>query len=369
MNYSNKFDIQDVLMKLGNLNFSKIFNKLKYLLICYVTGKSIGNYKLHRQYKPKNIKMIKLPPELKIKHTDFKMCEISSKSLEHYIRNFISVVLDNIPKNDLIIFLNNLSTLQVASSDHILVNLFFNLVLGNNSVGFYDPKNNNILVNEDSCSVAIYHELFHMASSVFKDEISYSGFRQSSIKDKNMDLGVGINEGYTELMARRYFRSNVKVSLAYEREVEIARRLEEIVGKDKMQSLYLNANLPGLIEELKQYSTEEEIMKFISSTDFVCKNLSNKKTKMVKKIMLIDSLNYVNKFLIKAYTTKMLQQFEENDLTEEIKRYVHSLNSYITIGNEECKILSNDDIIECFESIYKNMNSSKIEKSSVSIKK
>ena len=84
-----------------------------------------------------------------------------------------------------------------------------------------------------------------MASTIFQDGIIYSGLSEQNI-------GIGLNEGYTELLAKRYFdKSN---NNGYIFETQIAKLLELIIGQEKMESYYFNANLYGLIEELRKYN-------------------------------------------------------------------------------------------------------------------
>ncbi len=122
-----------------------------------------------------------------------------------------------------------------------------NFILKARTSGNYDVEKNAVSVSENVADIGIYHELFHMSSSVVKEKKKYSGFHQTDFKT---NLGREINEGYTELLTNRYFPSLNLSSIAYQYEAFVAERLEQIVGREKMQSLYLNANLKGLIDEL-----------------------------------------------------------------------------------------------------------------------
>ena len=128
-----------------------------------------------------------------------------------------------------------------------------------------------------------------MSSSCYRGEIEYSGFHQFSLKSGLFNLGEGINEGYTELLRHRYFITENDGFESYTYEIDTADKIEKITGKEKMESLYLNADLPGLIQELKQFSSEEAIIKFISDVDFIFKNLDEKNSNYLKKEQLLTN--------------------------------------------------------------------------------
>ena len=123
-----------------------------------------------------------------------------------------------------------------------------------------------------------------MSSTFYResDGMIFCGFAQG-YKGKKI-IATGINEGYTQLLAERYFGESKDILKAYSCEKSIAEKLEMIVGKEKMQSLYLNANLYGLIQELKQYEDENTIMQFISDVDFLNMHLKRKKWLLSEKI-------------------------------------------------------------------------------------
>ena len=52
-------------------------------------------------------------------------------------------------------------------------------------------------------------------------------------------------------------------------ETLVASKIEEVVTKNKMEIMYFDANLNGLINELLKYSNEETIITFIHSLDFL----------------------------------------------------------------------------------------------------
>ena len=53
---------------------------------------------------------------------------------------------------------------------------------------------------------------------------------------------------------------------------EISRYLEKIIEPNNMESLYMRSSLNGLVGELKKYQSEENVMRFITDTDFLIRN-------------------------------------------------------------------------------------------------
>lgn len=357
MNGKEKFVIQDFLIQLQQIDYFNILETLAPIIVCYVTNKATNNYVLHKNYKPKNIKKVSLPPELKKEYSDLDINMMVNTKFGHSLRKFAQVMIQNFPEEDLINFYNNINTLKTKHSSFKLENLIYN----DNTVGIYDAKKNIITVDENKFSISIYHELLHMASAAYKDGIRYAGFHQSSLKPGIASLGMGLNEGYTELLSRRYFVEDGGSANAYEYEVIIADRVEKIVGKERMENLYLNANLHGLIQELKQFSNEEDIMKFISSTDFVLLHLDDENYMLFEKKMLTNSLKEINKFLIKVYSKKLLLQYQEksityDQITTQLAKYVSSLSSALRIDKRFYEILSDEELEECFEAVFGKTN-------------
>ena len=121
------------------------------------------------------------------------------------------------------------------------------------------------------------------------------------------------------------------------------KKLEKIVGKEKMLSLYLNANLFGLINELKQYTAEEEIMCFIKNTNFIYKYLDKEKADLALKDMLAESIKEINEFLVKVYFKKLLIQLNASMITYEqfiynMLKYINSLTKPVTIKGKKYNI-------------------------------
>lgn len=358
MNNKENFTIQDFIIQLEQINYLEILDAIKPLIIYYVTSKAIDTYKLHRDYKPKNISKVTLPPELISEYSEIDINKIVATKYGESIVKFADVVINNFSAEDLTNFYNNINDLKTRSKKFGIQNL----ILRSKTAGQYDPKKNEITIDDDTAETTIYHELFHMASSTYKDGIGYSGFHQTSLKPGVTSLGQGLNEGYTELLSQRYFMPDSSVTGAYEYQVFIAEKLEQIIGKEKMQSLYLNSNLKGLIDELKQYVSEEEIMKFISNTDFLVNHMYNKKLQLFEKNMIGNCLKSINRFVIICYSKKLQQQVKDGEISsndeilQKLAEYISSLASNIKIRKRRYEVMTDDDIQESLLASFENTN-------------
>ncbi len=352
MNNKEKFIMQDFIMQLEQINYLEILDAIKPIIIYYVTSKALYTYSLNRNYKPKNISNVTLPPELILEYSEVDINKIVATKYGESIIKFADVMIKNFPTEDLTNFYININDLKIRPKKFDIQNL----ILRSNVAGEYSQSKNEITIEEDIAELTIYHELFHMASSIYKDGRYYSGFYQVILK-QCISLGKGINEGYTQLLSKRYFPSSVS---AYEYQVLIAEKLEQIIGREKMQSLYLNANLNGLIAELKQYISEDEIMKFISNTDFLIKYMDDKKPQLVKKIMIGNCLKSINRFLIICYSKKLQQQFKngkfstDDEMSQDLTEYITSLASDIKIRKHRYEVMTTEDIQESLKTSFEN---------------
>lgn len=347
MDNKEKNELTDILIQLEQIDYISIIRMLSPIISYYTTGKIIDGYMLHKDFKPKNISRVSLPPELIQKYSDVDIEKLASKRFGEAVIEFAKLVMTKFPSKDLTNFYNNLNELKVEPKKFGLQNL----ILRGNTAATYDAKKNQIQVDSDDYTSTIYHELFHMASSTYKDGVRYSGFRQSSLK-----LGKALNEGYTQLLTERYFGYIEEVRGIYEFEVHITDKLEKIVGQEKMERLYLNADLLGLINELKNYVSEEEIMKFISGTDFLIEHLDDKKLLPFEKGMITNSLKNVNKFLLKAYIVKLKRQLDSgalnmNEFNENLATYISSLGTSLRSGKHRYEFLTPEILQESLKTI------------------
>ena len=214
--------------------------------------------------------------------------------------NFANTVKENIPEINLAIFLNNLNTLGTSIKSFGVSNRIFN----RSTAGQYDPKKNAIELSKDTYNLTINHELFHASTTIIdkSTRMIYCGFQQ--ISNKNTQIGEGLNEGYTQYLAEKYFGNNNSLITAYVYEKRIAETLEIIVGKEQMQLFYFNANLSGLVEYLKKYAPEDEIYKFINTLDFLHEHMGDKYLIPSSKEIIKNGFEFINSFLLKTALRK-----------------------------------------------------------------
>ena len=317
-------ELNNILIQLKQIDYSSIIRMLSPIIAYYTTSKVIDSYHLYKHFKPKNINKVSLPPELIQEYSSIDIENLASQRFGEAVIEFAKLVMSKFPSKNLVNFYNNLNELKVAPKKFELHNLVFNT----NIEAVYNIKKNQIQVDSNNYTSTIYHELFHMASSTYKDGVYYSGFSQVSLKPGIVNLGKALNEGYTQLLTERYFGNIEGSNGAYEFEVHITDKLEKIVSQEKMEKLYLSADLLGLINELKNYTSEEDIMKFISETDFLIEHLADKKLLPFKKGIITSSLENVNEFLFRAYNVKLKRQLDNGTL--DMNGFYKNLSKYIS---------------------------------------
>ena len=330
MKQENKY-----LEELKQTDCSSIIEILNPVVSFYSTNRFIKKYKLYRQLNLKNIDIISLSDSSK-KIFNVNVRNLASNNFKDAVIFFTEVIMNKFSSTILDNFYKNLCDLKIHPRHFKLKNSIFKTHI----VGIYKIKENIIEIDYNDVTSSIYHELFHMASSIYRDGVEKSGFIQISKNPYFLNLGYGITEGYTELLTRRYFGY---YSSSYEYEVNVSEKLEIIVGKSKMESLYLTANLLGLIDELKKYISESRIRDFIFKVDFLNTHLRDKNLKTHEKEIIIFELKSVNDFLLQAYTSKLKKQYNlkeinENELCENLISYLKSLPNNLEIAGYEYKI-------------------------------
>ena len=179
----------------------------------------------------------------------------------------------------------------------------------------YDIFNNKIYAGkriEDS----IYHELFHVFTT-YKENIfsTVSGFNYINI---HTDIARSLNEGYTDLLANRYFDSVV----SYMIEANIARKTELILGEKNMQNFYASNNLYAIIKSLSKFSSEEEAIAFISFVD----KLSIYRNNIKKSIQI---MNILSNYLVDVYVNVLVEFYSRGKFDKE------DINIFFSIFKEE----------------------------------
>ena len=263
-------------------------------------------------------------PTIEKKTTEIEYKKLEKEVLYQEITDFVTLITQYFDSDDLNSLYNNINNLE------IILNKKYR-----NFDNAYDPVNNRIYIEESDSRIPIYHELFHLSSTIYKDGIVYSGFNQWSDK---YSIGIGITEGYTQLLNEKLMDDKNKTfKHGYNDLVYYTKVLELIIGAEKMSHLYLTSDLKGLVDELCMYASKEEIMKFIARTDYVNNfkvynpNFSSIEEAIKHKLMII-SYKEIKRFLIKTYLTKYVYLINEkrklNDL-ETIDQLTEELNNNI----------------------------------------
>lgn len=213
--------------------------------------------------------------------------------------NFFERVIRNRFSNELLHnFDDNIEDLKVFCIPFQLGDFLKSII---KYAGKYNPIKNIMFISKDKESIySIYHELFHMASTnrMITDYVQ-TGFMAA--KD-NMRTGDGLNEGYTDLLAHRYFEM-AGFKIAYILECQYAKMLEKIVGREKMENYYISSDPAGLIKELEKYDSHDNIIDFIKLLDVI----NNPKD---SSDVRIGKINEVTKTLILWYTRKLFLEGE-----------------------------------------------------------
>ena len=190
----------------------------------------------------------------------------------------------------------------------------------------YNILNNKIYVGKN-IDDSIYHELFHVFTTYKKNSFSlYSGFNYTNI---HTDIARRSNEGYTDLLANRYFDSVI----SYMIEANIARKTEIILGEKNMQDFYASNNLYAIIKFLSKFSSEEEALTFINSVDKLGIYRNN-----IKKSIQI--MNILSNYLVDVYVNVLVEFYSRGKFDKE------DINISFSIFKEEFTKYAfyNDDI-------------------------
>lgn len=327
--------ISDVVYQLQNIDYSTLWTILRPIIIGFIANRLIKlgkkNYDLRKDYKATGLSIVELPPEIKRAHLEIDKERLLQQQFGDSIINFVTTITEKIPNVDLTLFYNNLATLTTSTKK----TKFKNMVLKTGVQGYYTPNINEVVLQEKNCLLTIDHELFHMASTYYRenDDMVFSGFNQHG----KIQIAEGINEGYTQLLTERYFGESKPLLQAYKYEKSMAEKLEMIVGQEKMQSLYLNANLQGLVQELNQYEEENVIMQFFADIDFLQKYLDDKHLLPTQKGMIISKLKSANRFLLGCYTKKLKVDFddegiEQKEFKEKMTTFLQMLGMALKVG-------------------------------------
>lgn len=364
------------------LDLNEIVNKIKIII------KNVNESAFKRKKKSNFILiedspefiMIETPKIISKHNNDFNIEKIKEE-YRKYLEEFIMTMKEKLPEELLTTMYNNLSTLDICNVTQLkIIRFIIEKMTGSMiSAGTYNGITNKIRLDAQSENALytfkqlIFHELFHMSSSVRNKRGAYCGFEHLyyNIEFPQVSvLGFGINEGYTDLLTEKFFQeTGIKIieedgsyysintnSVKYEIYSEISRITESIIGEEKMISLYFQSNLKGLIDELSKYSKEQETMMFIY-------NLDNNR--------IANCIKYLNEI----YLNKITSELKSNIITrhqaiEKIRELLTSIYLIHELTLSLNKLDEAYEINECYnEVISTEVNIAREDISTESIRK
>lgn len=224
------------------------------LLVHCLETRVIRKYRLYKASKYENYQIVN-PSQIAELRNNVETIEYPDFTKKEIVKPYLEKLQEYVNEEDLKIAYKNIATLKIRKVPPTP------LLVG----GTYTPKKNKISYSKKKY---FGHEFLHMASCVYNKakKITLSGFCQ---RTKNADIGIGLNEGYTELLNRRLFTElNVKNPTSYQTLVEVT-EITEMFFDDKkdMAHLYFTNNLPRLIEHLSKYMPKEKAIDIIVELD------------------------------------------------------------------------------------------------------
>lgn len=215
--------------------------------------------------------------------------------------------------------------------------------------GSYNLRASTNIIEFESKRSA-YHETLHMASSCYDSEtdILFSGFSYTSKKE---EIGVGITEGYVELLCDRDERNGRSIPriyddgtyiVEYEYVKQLARQLEIIIGKEKLEKIFFTSGYNGLIDEFKKLGkSEKEILKFFKNCDIAVLNEGYSIKPFEKRTL--EAQRFLYDICLEKFPEKK-EKFEYEKLYKSNESRSLICDRYYDEFNE--RIEKNDDIIK-----------------------
>lgn len=240
-----------------------------------------------------------------------------------YIYNFIEVIKSTDKSKYLDNFYSNLFNSRIIKN-----RLLHKILLDKEDFGenIITKRNNYIILGntkdleENDAELTPYHELLHLSTTKIDNKAIRIGFQYN-------DFAVGLNEGYTELLTKRYFSKLGKKDFnAYIHFKWFSNMLEEIIGKDIFEDLYFNSNIVELIIEIEKYISREKIFNLIEDMDLLFNSES-------------ELYDYEKRFL---YLKEQLDSNEIDnyyDINRELLNRIY--NTFIEINENKEKITGN----------------------------
>ncbi len=348
MENKKNYSIGEVVSQLDTQTIFSMLSVIGVFVISFI-GNKIRNkskYKLYKKLSITDTTFITTSPKYFNLNSNLEISDEIDEEFIHAVIHFDETIRHFMPHYDLTNFYNNVKTLKIGTDKLNKKNLF--LLPKFIIEGCYSTTDNYILLNEDYNLITLYHELFHVSNNIIdENKKEFGGFEQQYKEDV---IGVSLNEGYTELLNKRYFCTSDDLSkTSYLLEVNIVSLLEDIVGKEKMETLYSKSDFYGLIEYLKQYKSEEEIFKFINDSD--CLLDYNKKKFDINSNEIQQIIDDIIIFLSECYTLKLKGDLENKQISNDI--FCEELMNFLKKVKKNPLVVFRLTTVEAIKSNYK----------------
>ena len=251
-----------------------------------------------------------------ISKPSYNLSRIKNKKVDLRVSDFCETLKNNISSDNLVLFNKNILNLKVNFSYFLKEKILHN----NYIVGEYLPYHNLIRINKLRCNGTIDHELLHVASTYCtEDRKVYSGFSLQSLDNSDdKSLGFAFTEGYTEILRNRYFKKNANDERSYDLQKCFASLIEKIIGKDKMESYYFNADFKGFISDVSQYTNINDAENFLKAVDDFSYSNNYPQT--------VNALKYIYRFIIDCYLNKEFKDNDDYNDNNKMKKFTHFYN-------------------------------------------
>lgn len=296
---------------------SSVFETQKQIQIKYRRNKiTNSNYKLYKngldddifsymKLSPPTYEYILLIEELYDSDYPIILKDIFSKFINY---------IDNINLDYCIRNLNSIKIKEVYEIEEKIYRFLFD----EKALGCYYPYSNRIELYSKKPHV-LSHEFLHMASTASWNT-NLCGFHLSTkLKDKNIqEIGVGLNEGYTELLNSRIFYNNEKPK-SYQKNVRIVKLLECFFEDYKdMEQAYFNNDLNKVYEKICRYASRDEFFLILNELDLYAK--ASNSIMDIKRFLKLEFKIY--EIVKRSNDEKFIDKFEKIFYEDKLIKYI-----------------------------------------------
>lgn len=225
-----------------------------------------------KQNKTRNLKLYKMRTSLNARFEQdffdilkyFNLKEyleyIDNSEFPEEFKEIIKTFVKNVDQENLRLCIRNLNTIKLNKKSIIkdfkdYLNSFLNSLI---VAGKYYPQENSIDIYFPSKQV-LSHEFIHMCTN----NKTNCGFNLDT--RFNEEIGLGLNEGYTELLNQRIFKYK---HCAYSKNVGIVKLLETFFDNPKdLENAFFHNDLDTVILQFCKYGTKEEFFNLLENLD------------------------------------------------------------------------------------------------------